>query len=396
MSAGRAGAQGHSVTGLARSVCLGLLSLISPVVLLVFLDAANGDLDGYVVPWMQHILAAGRIGAFAERFSDYTPPYLYLLSLASLGHTVLPLRLLVRLISLAGMLGTAWLAFDIARIAGRGRSEAWIAGLLAFNLPTVALNALGWGQSDIIYTAFLLAFARGVLLGRPALAMAMFGVALSFKLQSIFIAPFIAYLFLTRFVRVRHVLIVPAVYVAAMAPAALAGWGLFDLAAVYPRQYLWHDDLAVTAPNLYLWIDGFLLQGRPRVTAVLVVVALAVGVLASLWLLWLFVRQGRVRDPGMLLMMMTVTLALEPYVLPKIHERYFFPADVFACVLMVLRPRMWPVAVLFQLGSGLAYMPFLFGLHSLVYAGSIATTAGLALLLRAYLREAHAPAIARA
>jgi hypothetical protein len=51
----------------------------------------------------------------------------------------------------------------------------------------------------------------------------------------------------------------------------------------------------------------------------------------------------------------TLWLAVEPFILPKMHERYFFPADVFSFVLAVWRPGRWWVAALFQAGSAMAY-----------------------------------------
>lgn len=39
-----------------------------------FLNYRSGDADFYLIPWYQHILAVGRLQAFAEPFSNYSPP----------------------------------------------------------------------------------------------------------------------------------------------------------------------------------------------------------------------------------------------------------------------------------------------------------------------------------
>jgi Gpi18-like mannosyltransferase len=54
-------------------------------------------------------------------------------------------------------------------------------------------------------------------------------------------------------------------------------------------------------------------------------------------------------------------LILIPLITPKMHERYFFPADVFSLVLVFIDPRIWPVTLLINLGSLVSYLPFLFG-----------------------------------
>jgi Gpi18-like mannosyltransferase len=49
-----------------------------------------------------------------------------------------------------------------------------------------------------------------------------------------------------------------------------------------------------------------------------------------------------------------------PFVLPGMHERYFYLADVLTVVLAFYRPRLWFVPLLVQTASLLSYLPFLF------------------------------------
>ena len=83
---------------------------------------------------------------------------------------------------------------------------------------------------------------------------------------------------------------------------------------------------------------------------------------------------------------------LKPSLLPKIHERYFFGADIFAFLFAVLVPRAWWIAALFQLGSALAYAYFMtieydlgIDLHPAAFFGAAAAipaTIGIALYYR--------------
>ena len=56
----------------------------------------------------------------------------------------------------------------------------------------------------------------------------------------------------------------------------------------------------------------------------------------------------------------TASTLLVPFVLPRMHDRYFFAADVLSIVLAFVVPRLIPVAVLVQLASFFAYLPYLF------------------------------------
>ncbi len=48
---------------------------------------------------------------------------------------------------------------------------------------------------------------------------------------------------------------------------------------------------------------------------------------------------------------------MTPYLLPKMHDRYFLAADLCSIVLAFVVPRLWWVPVSLQIGSGLAYVP---------------------------------------
>jgi len=54
----------------------------------------------------------------------------------------------------------------------------------------------------------------------------------------------------------------------------------------------------------------------------------------------------------------TLVLAV-PFLLPQMHERYFFLADVLTIVMAMYVRHFWPVAVVVSLCSLLSYAPFL-------------------------------------
>src|SRR5687767_2923417 len=73
------------------------------------------DVRTFLIPWMDHIVAAGPVGAFAQPFSNYTPPYLYLLSLASPLASLITVTGAIKLVSAFGSLWLAWATWRLLR-----------------------------------------------------------------------------------------------------------------------------------------------------------------------------------------------------------------------------------------------------------------------------------------
>ncbi len=343
----------------------------------------TSDYREFLLPWYDFILEHGRFGAFALDFSNYTPPYLYLISLGTLFDGLASPLAIIKAISVLATLLAAWPAARIARRCGLSSPAALLAALVFCGLPEVVLNAVAWAQCDIIYTGFLLGFALAVMQRRGALAMLMLGLAFAFKLQTVLAGPVVLYLLLVGVLRWWQVLVVPATYLVMMLPAALAGRPLPALLTIYLQQFDYYQFLSMNAPNPWMLVD-LLLPGHYALGTRLGLGLAAVG---GLGLVWACLRCGRHPAPATLLLMLTASLALLPFLLPKMHERYFFPAACFGYLLAVARPALWPVAVLLQLANVITYRAFLLGRYEANWASVLPMTLAVALLLRALWRE---------
>ena len=69
------------------------------------------------------------------------------------------------------------------------------------------------------------------------------------------------------------------------------------------------------------------------------------------------------RSAREILLLATFSVTLLPHLLPFMHDRYFYPSDLLSIGLAFAWPAFWFVPAIFQLVSGLAYLPFLFGGH---------------------------------
>ena len=67
----------------------------------------------------------------------------------------------------------------------------------------------------------------------------------------------------------------------------------------------------------------------------------------------------------------TVSLMLAPFLLPKMHDRYFFAADLCSIALAFIIPRLWFVPVGLQISSTLAYVPILCEFYDDLHQGQL-------------------------
>ena len=303
--------------------------------------------------WHEKLAATGFAG-FAEPFYEYSPPWPYMVWLLTRldgggdGFTAVKLTLM------AFDLALATLAHRLVREihpAGRRPLIAFCAVLLA---PTVVMNAGVVMQCDGIYVGFLLLSVLATMRRRPLGAWTAFGVAISFKLQAIFLAPFLLAVVLRRRLALWPAPVVPLVYLLALVPAWLAGRPFADLALAYATQSNAFVTLSAGAPNLYALIDdrhyafGY---GFGLVIATVVALGYARAVQTS----------RRPLDAETLLHCATVACAILPFILPKMHDRYFFASDVLAIALAAANPAYVVAAVALQIASALAYLPWNFG-----------------------------------
>lgn len=313
---------------------------------LLFWEQSNSDLRVYVLKWVQYITAHGGFSALADTFSNYSPPYTYFLVLIS-GLPWLPAATGVKLVSVI---------FDYAIALTASAAIPGRAGVLAYALclfsPVVFLESAAWGQCDGIYTLFLLLGLAAFLKQKNGWGFAFISIAFSFKAQAVFLGAVVLVVFLLRF-KWKYLLIPPAAFLAMMLPALAAGRSLWSILMVYPGQAGTYNELTKNAPNLYTFVSNQLYD--VLYPAGMILTALTVVALVIITLL----RRRRLDGHGLVLLAV-FSLLLIPFILPKMHERYFYPAAVFSLLLPFTFRRLWPATLLLQVATWLSYLPFLY------------------------------------
>jgi Gpi18-like mannosyltransferase len=349
-----------------------LVVVFAAYVRYMFRNFITSDFNEYTSIWYAAVQEHG-FAAAGTPVSNYTPPYLYLLYLTSVAFPHLPAVMAVKIPSIAFDLVCAGLVFLIVRMRYRtGLLPVW-AALTVVMAPTVICNSALWGQADSIYAGFLLACILLLMQGRGALAMIAFALGLSIKFQSMFLAPALCAFWLRGLIRFRHLLLVPAVYALVMVPAWFEGRPAFDLATVYMTQSVTYHSLSKHAPNLYFWVPD-------RFYAPMAVAGVMLMAVIGIFYVWYVVR-SRVRlDAPLILKLCLLSVLMTPFFLPKMHDRFFFVADVTAIAYAFYFPRQYVVPILVSFASFFAYQPFLFH-YTLVPPVVLPIVMGTALVL---------------
>lgn len=294
------------------------LAVAARVALLPFVSE---DATIFLLPWMQEFREDGAT-ALGGEFSNYNFPYLLLMFLASL----LPVEPLIA-IKVASLAGDVLLAVSVAALFAQFRPAGIspkLGAIIALFLPTVLVNASMWGQCDSIYTSFVLLSLRSLLRDDGLRAWLFWGVALSFKLQSVFFLPALLLISLRNRYKPSLPVISIAVWAVLSLPPVLFGRSFASTLSIYINQTQEYR-LVAGAANLYAWFPTTTAeQGK--------VPALVICGLALVFISFAYWR-GRDSTERRVLLAVTV-LAACPLLLPQMHDRYFYAAEVMSLLLL--------------------------------------------------------------
>ena len=316
------------------------------------LSHESADFFVYLRPWYDFIRLNGHFAALQHDFSNYSVPYLYLLTLGSLLAPSLVQLLAIKAVSIAFDFSLAWFVFLVVRLKCReSKTTPILAGLATLLFPTVVVNSAMWAQADTIYTTFLVAGLYFVLRRRPAWAFLAWGLGFSLKAQAVFLLPLFYWLRQRQAISLRSSWLAPAAYLAALLPAWFLGRPFYDLLLVYFAQAGEVTDLVLEAPNLYQWVPADWYPLWPLGVLLTVAAVLGIGAL---------VRRSRAEITNEIVVSLAAfSVLLVPFLLPKMHDRYFFPADLFTLLLAFWRPRFFPAPIVVGGCSLAVYVVFL-------------------------------------
>ena len=315
-------------------------------------DYETLDYINFLSRWIEFFRQYGGFRALRYPVGNYNIPYLYFLALFS----ALPMDdlYLIKLLSTLSDVLLAWSVLLLCSRFTKSKPRLLAAFFTTLFLPTVFLNSAVWGQCDSLYVAPLLLGIYCTLTDRPWHAMVLAAVSFGFKLQAVFILPVYAIFLMTGKIRWKHLLAFPATYLILVLPAVFLGRPLWETVTLYFSQTgSIGSGLNYNSPSVFAVFTNVKHQEAAAATAIILAFFYMINLLAVAW-----VYRKNLSERAVLAFCLLFAIGI-PFLLPHMHERYFYGADILSLVLAFSIPLYFPVAVLVQFASLLGYHAYL-------------------------------------
>jgi Gpi18-like mannosyltransferase len=329
------------------SINIGIIFAV--LIRLVCVPNQSSDYKSFLEPWYDFIASHGGFSALKYSFADYTPSYLYWILISATLLSGLPKILAIKLLAMTVDFLCAFFTYKIVQLKYPQGNQSIFAFLAIILSPTVIYNSALWGQCDSIYTTGLIACIYFLSIHKQIPALLSFGVALSFKLQAMFLAPLLLILLIKKRINWFYLPLIPAVYIISILPPWLMGRPIQELLLIYFSQANKYKELAKGVPNLYQWIPNNLYN-------VVVPIALILTIFAIFLLAYIVYKSRLEITEDRLIHLATISVLFMPYILPKMHQRYFYPADILSIIFAFYFPKYFWVAIVVQMASLLSYL----------------------------------------
>ena len=342
----------------------GLLKKPAPIVAAVVLTALalvlralvfgyeTLDYQNFLTRWVDFFRQRGGWRALSEPVGNYNIPYLYFMALFSYS-SVKDLYLIKLLSTVFDVL----LAYSAMRLVSRWQKSVRLRLGCFFTVllwPTVFLNSAVWAQCDSIYVALALLGIDLALDDRPVLAMTCMALSFGFKLQAVFILPVCAVLWMQGKFRWYHFLVFPAVYVLMVLPAVIIGRPFMDTVLLYFGQTSSiGTGLNYNSPSVFALIRGVADTDAASKAGIVGAFAYMLAVLGVC-----FIGHRRLNDQAVFAAAVLLAVGI-PFLLPHMHDRYFYAADILTLALAFAFPVYSPAALLTEFASLLGYHAYL-------------------------------------
>jgi Gpi18-like mannosyltransferase len=322
-------------------------------------QSSNTDYLYCLKPWAEDFRAGGW-RAIVTTWSDYNMPYLYIIG--TIARIPMDDLYLYKLVSVIFDCGIVVAGLKLAGIFNFSEVRKAMLGGALLLAPTIWLNSSFWAQCDSIYVFFCLLSLVLILKGRPSLSVAMAALAFAFKLQTILFMPvFIVLWMLKRVAWWREIPVFIGTFFMTLLPARLLGRPFGSILSIYFTQTSQYSDrLNLNSPSAYALLgpDTSTISAQAHGILFNTGIILAFSYLGALLLLaWLY--RDRISERAIFLFALAMVIGI-PWLLPSMHDRYFYLADVFCIIVAVMIPEKWYFAPFCIVASYSGYHAFLF------------------------------------
>jgi len=320
----------------------------------------SSDMKHFLTDWYNYLVENGGFRAVGDDIGDYTLMYYYFI--AAITYINIDYHIAIKIFSCIFDFIMAFYVMAIVRMNNNDSRICCISFAMTIFLPTVIINSSGWGQCDAIYTCFLVMCIYYLLKGNDLTAMIMLGISFSFKVQAIFFAPLIGILIMKRKIRPLTLLCIPAVYIISILPAVYAGGDFIRLFTVYVRQAGEYDNICMSISNLWALLKNL---ENPIIGRAGIFFA---GGIICIMMYYYITNKKLIITKNTIVAIALISSFIMPFVLPYMHERYFYPAEIIMIIFVFYyHKRLW-LAAAQQFCSNQCYFMVLYPDHARKYA----------------------------
>ena len=310
------------------------------------------DYQYFLTRWVKTLGEQGGFRGLKWNIGNYNVPYLYFLALFSYS-TIRDLYL-IKLLSILFDVVLAWGVLRLTRLFTDNDGKILGAFFVTLFLPTVVLNGAYWGQCDSIYGAFAVWSLYYALADSPIASVCFIALSFAFKLQAVFLMPvFLLFLF-ARKMKWWHLAFFPVTYVVTVLPAVAMGRPFLSTLLLYFNQAgSVGDALNYNSSSIFAFATGA--QNAEMLSKL--GIAAAFAFLLVLYVLC-FLRRRELDNRALLVSALLICVAV-PFLLPHMHDRYFFLADVLSVAFAFQFVTLVHVPVCVSFASLLGYHAYL-------------------------------------
>lgn len=363
-------------------VILGLIVIAALLLRFWCRDIQSRDMEVFLLPWFEKLEQLDLHTALNTQVGDYNMFYQLIIYIM----TKLPGEPMY-IYKFLSVIFDFIMAYGIYKWLSEltDRKKACLGFGLTLLLPTVWMNSAAWGQCDSIYVAFIIWSLYTLYKKKYITSFILLGFAFTFKLQTVFILPFVGYLYLTQRRKnkfsILHFGLIPLVHIATALPNLIAGRHIGEIFSIYTNQVSSYQNMYINYPSLWSIFPIDYDAGM----------SLAIFVTASIIVaLFIWFYKNKVEATGKHFLWCAFILSYTCVLfLPSMHERYSFLYEILAIILVIYKGRGWILLAAFQFISGMTYNFYLYSTPYNIKLLAVINLLVYAFVLKGFYTELH-------
>ena len=321
----------------------------------LLLSYESPDYIVFLKPWFEALKESGGLKALANYPGDYNAPYMTIMALLTYIkiNPLYTLKAVSIFFDFLLAIITYKLIKEVLAKDKNNKHYAMVGTIAMLFLPTILLDGAFWSQCDVIYTTFIVFALYYLYKEKMTKSFIFLGLSFSFKLQFVFILPvYLILYFKKRNFSIINFFIIPLVDFILCIPSIIAGKPILECLLVYAKQTQTYNSLNLNFPNIYSLINGSE-KYLSKLGIVLLIVIFAL-------VFWYIVKKKIKFNFESILLLSIWSIVICTFLLPYMHERYMFAADVLSIIYAIIYKRNFLIALGIEFISIVSYTMFLF------------------------------------